>query len=427
MTKVDSLEKIVWSFREGRLFCEETPLSAIARRYGTPVYVYSYRYLIQRFREMDRAWRGRKHLVCFSLKSNSSLAVARALISRGAGVDVVSGGELERALRAGVSPEKIVFSGVGKTAPEIKAALTAGILFLTVESFPELRLINAVARDLRQLAPVALRVTPDVDPHTHRYITTGKAENKFGLDLSSTPDFYRQCQRLPNVTAVGIQMHIGSQILKTRPYVEGVKKLVFLIRELRNEGIKLRYLDIGGGMGVSYRGEKAPSPRDYREAISPLLKGLRLTLILEPGRFLTANAGCLLVRVIYLKKKEKKSFVIVDGAMNDLIRPSLYGAYHEIIPVRRKETPTLRADVVGPVCESGDFLGLSRRFPEPAPGDLLAVMSAGAYGYVMSSNYNSRPRAAEVMVSGARFQAVRSRETFRDLVRGERLPDFLTR
>lgn len=408
------------------MFCEETPLAAIARKYGTPVYVYSYQYLTQRFREMDQAWKGRKHLICFSLKSNSNRAVAGSLISRGAGVDVVSGGELERALRAGASPEKIVFSGVGKTAVEIKAALEAGILFLTVESLPELRLINEVARDLRRLAPVALRVTPDVDPHTHRYITTGKAENKFGLDLGAVPDFYRQCQGTPNITAVGIQMHIGSQILRTRPYVEGVKKLVFLLRELRNEGIKLRYLDIGGGMGVSYRGEKAPSPRDYREAISPLLKALRLTLILEPGRFLTANAGSLLVKVVYLKKKDKKNFVIVDGAMNDLIRPALYGAYHEITPVQKKKSPSLRADVVGPVCETGDFLGLSRRFPEPAPGDLLAVMSAGAYGYVMSSSYNSRPRPAEVMVRGDRFYLVRRRETFRDLIRGERLPDFLT-
>ena len=415
----------MWSFRKGQLFCEKTPLAAIARRYGTPVYVYSYRHLTRRFREMDQAWRSRKHLICFSLKSNSNLAVARALVSRGAGVDVVSGGELSRAIRAGAPPEKIVFSGVGKTAPEIKAALQAGVCFLTVESFPELELINEIARDLRQLAPVALRVTPDVDPHTHRYITTGKAENKFGLDLSTVPDFYRECRRTPNVTAVGIQMHIGSQILRTRPYVEGVKNLVFLIRELRNEGIRLRYLDIGGGMGVSYRGEKAPSPRDYQQAISPLLKGLRLTLILEPGRFLTAGAGCLLVKVIYLKKKEKKNFIIVDGAMNDLLRPSLYGAYHEIIPVRERNAPSLRADVVGPICETGDFLGLSRRFPAPARGELLAVMGAGAYGYVMSSNYNSRPRPAEVMVKGDRCQIVRKRETYKDLIRGEKLPAFL--
>lgn len=423
MKKVKNAD--IWTRREGKLFCEDVPLENIARKVGTPVYVYSYQYLVDRFREVDRAWGKRRHFICYSFKANSSMAVACSLISQGAGVDVVSGGELFRALRAGVAAEKIVFAGVGKSRREIEDALEAGILFFTVESTPELRLINEVAGGLQRTAPVALRVTPDVDPQTHKYITTGKAENKFGLDLVSALDFYRECRDLPNIDPVGLHMHIGSQILRTGPYVEGVRKLVGLLKELRKAGIKIKYLDIGGGMGIDYQGETPPRPRDYVRAISPLLKGLKVALVLEPGRSLTANAGCLLVKVQHLKKKAKKNFVIVDGAMNDLIRPALYGAHHRIVSVGKDEEGKQRFDVVGPVCETGDFLGTSRLLPELEEGEVLAVMSAGAYGYVMSSNYNSRPRPAEVMVKGDGFWVVRKRETYNDLVRGETLPDFL--
>ncbi|MFH1037746.1 MAG: diaminopimelate decarboxylase [PVC group bacterium] len=414
-----------WHYRDGVLCCEDVPLDLVARKAGTPVYVYSHRHLVDRFREIDSAWGRRRHRVCFSLKSNSSLAVARVLIGEGAGVDVVSGGELSRALRAGASPGTIVFAGVGKTVKEIAAALRAGILFFTVESTPELHLIDRTARKMGRIAPVALRVTPDVDPKTHRYITTGKDENKFGLDREEALDFYRRARELSYVNPVGIHMHIGSQILRTGPYREGVKRLLDLVRKLKKEGIPLRYLDIGGGMGVSYRGEDPPAAAAYAAALAPLLKGIDLVLVLEPGRYITGNAGALLVRVLQVKKKKKKNFIVVDGAMNDLVRPALYGAYHQIVPVRPGKVGHLRADVVGPICETGDLLGEGRLLPEPAAGDFLAVMSAGAYGYVMSSNYNSRPRPAEVMVREGEFGIIRRRETYRDLIRGEMLPDFL--
>ncbi|MDP8236939.1 MAG: diaminopimelate decarboxylase [Candidatus Erginobacter occultus] len=408
-----------WNYREGELYCEEVPLKRIARKVGTPVYVYSRRHLVEAYREIISAWRGRSHLVCFSMKSNSNRAVIRTLVGEGSGIDVVSGGELFRALRAGAPPEKIVFAGVGKTEREIIEGIEAGILFFTVESLPELELISRTADRLGKTAPVALRVTPDVDPKTHRYITTGKAENKFGLDREEALDFYRRCLKLPGIAPVGIHMHIGSQILQTAPFREGVDRLVGLLKKLKGEGISLKYLDIGGGMGISYQGEEPPPAAAYASALRPLLKGLRLTVILEPGRFITGNAGSLLTSVLQVKKKAKKSFVIADGAMNDLIRPALYEAWHQIVPVSPGKGKPRRFDVVGPICETGDILGAGRSFPEPAPGDLLAVLSAGAYGAVMGSNYNSRPRPPEVLVDGDTFRIVRKRETYRDLVRGE--------
>ena len=416
-----------WNYRDGVLCCEEVPLDLIAEKVGTPVYIYSYQHLIDRFRETKRGWGRRKPLVCFSLKSNSSLGVASALIAEGAGVDVVSGGELFRAIQAGASPDSIVYAGVGKTAREISEALRIGILFFTVESVPELHLINRIAMEMGKIAPVALRVTPDVDPQTHKYITTGKAENKFGLDPEAALDFYRLCRDLPGINPVGIQMHIGSQILLTGPYREGAERLVDMIRILKKEGIHLKYLDIGGGMGVSYKGEVPPAIRDYAEVLEPLLKELRIKIILEPGRFITANAGVLLTKVLYLKTKAKKNFIIIDSAMNDLIRPALYQAYHQIVPVVPRDKREIKADVVGPICETGDLLGASRLIPEPSAGDLMAILSAGAYGYVMSSNYNSRPRPAEVMVKGDGYWVIRKRETYKDLIRGEKLPDFLVK
>lgn len=414
-----------WSYRSGRLFCEEVEVKAIAREVGTPLYVYSHSHLVARFRELDAAFSGRPRLICYSIKSNPSLAVIRALASRGAGVDVVSGGELALARAAAVPPERIVFAGVGKTRPEIRAALEAGILFFTVESFPELHLINDVARELDRIAPIALRVTPGVDAHTHRYVTTGKDENKFGIELPAAVEFYRQCENLPHVRAAGIQMHLGSQILSVRPYAEGLRKLLAVLSELEGMGIRLGCLDLGGGMGISYRGEAPPAPADYAAALAPLLKDFRGTLIMEPGRYFSGNMGCLVSRVVYLKRKARKSFVILDAGMNDLIRPALYGAYHRILPLDEEGRRAITADVVGPVCESGDFFAQRRRIGEPRPGDFLAVMSAGAYGYAMSSNYNARPRPAEALVKGARWWVIRERETPADLLRGQSVPDFL--
>lgn len=408
-----------WQYRKGELYCEDVPLEQIARQVGTPVYVYSRRHLVEAYREITAAWRGRSHLICFSMKSNSSAAVVRTLVGEGSGVDVVSGGELYRAQRAGAPAEKIVFAGVGKTEREITEGIEAGILFFTVESLPELELISRTAQKLGKTAPVALRVTPDVDPKTHRYITTGKAENKFGLDREEAVDFYLRCRQLPGIDPVGIHMHIGSQILQTEPFREGVERLVGLLKKLKAEGISLRYLDIGGGMGISYKGEEPPPAAAYAAALRPLLKDLKLTVILEPGRFITGNAGALLTTVLQVKKKAKKSFIVADGAMNDLIRPALYSAWHQIVPICPGEGKVRRFDVVGPICETGDILGAGRRFPEPAPGDRLAVLSAGAYGAVMGSNYNSRPRPPEVLVDGEKFRVVRKRETYHDLVRGE--------
>jgi len=413
-----------WNYRDGTLYCEDVPLDLIGREVGTPVYVYSYRHLVDRLNEVKRAWGEKESLVCFSLKSNSSLGVAATLIDEGVGVDVVSGGELFRALKAGASPDTIVYAGVGKTSSEIAEALRAGILFFTVESVPELHLINEIAEEMGETAPVALRVTPDVDPQTHEYITTGKAENKFGLDPEASLDFYRLCRDLPGINPVGIQMHIGSQILLTEPYREGVELLIFMVRKLKEEGIELKYLDIGGGMGVSYQGEDPPAIGDYARTLAPLLKGLPLKIILEPGRFITANSGVLLTQVVYIKKKARRNFIIIDSAMNDLIRPALYQAYHQIVPVSPRDCEEIEADVVGPICETGDLLGSSRQLPEPVAGDYLAIMSAGAYGYVMSSNYNSRPRPAEVMVKGDQYRVIKKRETYIDLIRGEQRPDF---
>jgi len=413
-----------WTYRDGELCCEGVPLATIAKKFGTPTYVYSRAHLEWAFTAAERAWK-RKHLICFSLKSNSNRAVAAVLARLGAGADVVSGGELFRAGEAGIPADRIVFAGVGKTDREIREALRAGILFFTVESIPETERIDRQAAQLGVKAPIALRVTPDVDPKTHRYITTSKPENKFGLDLEEAAQFYENCRNYPNVKPVGIQMHIGSQILSTRPYLEAVAKLVKLVDELAADGVRLEYFDIGGGMGIRYRDETPATAADFAREISRILGRRRLTVILEPGRSICGNAGCLLARTIYFKHKQKRDFLILDAGMNDLIRPSLYGAHHEIVPVIPRNTPTIRAEVVGPICETGDILGSRRRFPRPRQGDLFAVLSAGAYGFTMSSTYNSRPRSAEVMVDGTRCELIRRRETYRDLVRGEKLPSFL--
>jgi len=413
-------------YEGGRLFCEGAALEDIAREVGTPVYVYSHNTLARHFRVFDEAFSGLPHIVCFAMKANSNGAVVRTFARQGGGADVVSGGELHRALKAGVPADKIVYAGVGKADWEIEYALKSGILMFNIESEEELRAVDRVAGGLGVKAPVALRINPDVDPKTHPYISTGLKKNKFGIAIEDAVESYVAASKLPNITVVGIHQHIGSQLTETAPFVDSITKTVGLVRTLKAEGLAIRYIDVGGGLGIRYEDEAPPLPSELAGALRPLFTGLDCTLVFEPGRVLVGNAGCLVTKALYRKSSGAKNFVIVDAGMNDLIRPTLYQAYHEIRPVTRSEGgEEFTADVVGPICETGDFLAKDRKMPVPAQGDLLAVMSAGAYGFTMSSNYNSRPRAAEVMVDGARVHVVRRRETLDDLTRGEETPEFL--
>ncbi len=417
-----------FDYRSDELYCEDVPLRKIAEQVGTPTYVYSYATLERHFKVFDQAFEKRPHVICFSMKANSNLAVLRAMVSWGAGVDIVSGGELYRALKVGADPKKIVFSGVGKREDEIEAAIRAGILAFNVESHGELEAIERVAARMGRRAPVSLRVNPDVDAETHPYISTGLKKNKFGIPVTVAREEYRFAQKLPHIEVVGIDCHIGSQLTKVTPFRDAIGRVAALCRDLASDGIQIRYLDIGGGLGIAYNAEDPPPPADYARAVQEALTefaGMDVTLVCEPGRVIVGNAGVLLTRVLYLKHGEIKNFVIVDAAFNDLIRPAFYDSYHGIRPVHRGETETLVADVVGPICETGDFLARDRELKKVHPGDLLAVMSAGAYGFAMASNYNSRPRAAEVMVRGGEFAVVRKRETLEDLVRGEEVPSWL--
>jgi diaminopimelate decarboxylase len=359
------------------------------------------------------------------MKANGNLGVVRLLARAGAGADIVSGGELFRALKAGVSPDRIVFSGVGKTNEEMVAALKAGILMFNVESSEELDALSRAAQRFGRPAPISIRVNPNIVVDTHHHITTGKAENKFGVMIAHAEALYRRAAKNPWLRVTGIQAHIGSQLLDVRPYRETLEKLLHLVDRLERAGISLRVLDIGGGLGVAYSNERSPHPARLAEQLLPLLRRRKLHLLFEPGRFLVAEAGCLLTKVLYRKEPGHKNFVIVDAAMNDLARPALYDAHHPLWPLRRARVGTYVADVVGPICESGDFLAKARRVPRPRPGDVWAVMAAGAYGFSMSSQYNARRRAAEVLVLGRKAWAVRERETFQDLVRGEIIPEAL--
>jgi diaminopimelate decarboxylase len=413
-------------YRNGQLCAEDVPLSAIAEQVGTPCYVYSRAAIENRFRAFDETFGGRDHFVCYAVKANSNLAVLGLLARLGAGFDIVSGGELERVLRAGGDAGKVVFSGVGKTETEMRRALDAGIYCFNVESEPELARLNEVAGALGRRAPIALRVNPDVDPATHPYVATGLKESKFGIPIERASAVYQQARGLPHVEIRGVACHIGSQITELDPFIEALERLTDLVGELADIGIEFTHLDIGGGLGISYRDERPPEPDDYVLALLEQLQQhgtryQRLRILIEPGRAIVGNAGLLLARVLYLKLGETKNFAIVDAAMNDLKRPALYDAWHDIAPVRVDEPRTPRVyDVVGPVCESGDFLGLDRELGIGA-GDLIVVASAGAYGSAMSSNYNTRPRAAEVMVDGADFHVVRRRETLDDLIGPESL------
>ncbi|MBI5197999.1 MAG: diaminopimelate decarboxylase [Nitrospirae bacterium] len=414
-----------FQYIEDELYAEKVPLKKIAEAVGTPFYVYSENTLKNHFRAVDTAFSGIDHLICYAVKANPSLSILRIFAQEGSGADVVSGGELYTALKAGIDPKKIVFAGVGKTDDEIAFALKSGILLLNVESPAELERIDRIAGSLGMKAPVALRVNPDVDPVTHPYIATGLRKSKFGMDVRNALEAYQMAAGLAHVEVLGIHKHIGSQITSVRPFVEALEKLLQLVRQLRDSGTAIRYVDIGGGLGITYHHETPPQPKELGQAVVPMLRNLDCTLIWEPGRVLVGNAGILVTRVIHLKATAVKNFVIVDAGMNDLLRPSLYDAYHEVLPVKKNGKGLIEADIVGPICESGDFLAKDRKIVPPHSGDLLAVMSAGAYGFAMASNYNSRPRAAEVLVRGEEFFVIRRREDYEDLLKGEEIPAHL--
>lgn len=399
---------------QGRLFLESVALGEVASRFGTPCYVYSRKALTDTYAAFDAAFSGIDHLVCYAVKANSNLAVLNLFARLGSGFDIVSGGELQRVLAAGGDPAKTVFSGVGKSSPEILAALEAGVLCFNVESASELSRIDRVAGEIGRLAPVSLRVNPDVDARTHPYIATGLKDSKFGIPFEEARSLYRRAATLPHLRVVGIDCHIGSQLTETAPFLAALKRVLTLTDELAADGIVLEHMDLGGGLGIRYREEVPPDIAEYAGAIRNALAGRPQRLILEPGRFLVGNAGLLLTRVEYLKHGSQRNFAIVDAAMNDLARPALYDAYHAIVPVLRRDGRPRRYEVVGPVCESGDFLGHERDLTVEE-GDLLAVLSAGAYGMAMSSNYNTRPRAAEVMVDGGALHLIRERETVVEL------------
>ncbi len=410
-----------FEYRGGELHAEEVPLAEIARRHGTPVYVYSRATLTRHFHAFDQALAGHEHLVCYAVKANSSLAVLQVLARLGAGFDIVSGGELARVLKAGGDPRKVVFSGVGKSTAEMRQALVAGIGCFNVESEAELQRLAGIAAGLKQRAPVALRVNPDVDPKTHPYISTGLKASKFGVEIAEAERLYALARTLPGIEIVGVACHIGSQLQELAPFLAALERVLALADRLAAQGIALRHLDLGGGLGVPYDKEQPPSPAELASAVRERLAGRKLKVLLEPGRAIAGNAGVLVTRVEYLKGGSEKNFAVVDAAMNDLLRPALYQGWHAILPVsERGAAPERTYDVVGPVCESGDWLGRDRALAI-APGDLLAIRTAGAYGFTMSSNYNSRPRAAEVMVDGRDVHLVRARETLEDLLRGETL------
>ena len=414
-----------FQYKKGELYAEEVPVREIAAKYGTPVYIYSASTLVRHFKAYDEAFDGKHHIICFALKANSNAAVIRLFAKHGAGADVVSGGELFRALKAGIPAKKIVYAGVGKTADEIRFALKSKILMFNVESENELREIDRIAADMKVKASIALRINPDIDPQTHPYISTGLKKHKFGIPIDDALEHYKFAKSLKNIAVVGVHKHIGSQLTKISPFVDALKRILILIDELAKSGIRIDFLDIGGGLGITYLDEQPPQPRDLAGQILPLLEGRDVTVVMEPGRSLVGNAGILVTKTLYLKEGEEKNFVIVDAGMNDLMRPSLYNAYHHIQPVVKTRRDTIIADVVGPICESGDFLAKDREIPKVKQGEYLAVMSAGAYGFSMSSTYNSRPRVAEVMVNGTKFALVRKRETYADLLRGESIPDFI--
>jgi len=440
-------------YRDGHLYCEDVDLTRVAEKFGTPTYVYSAGTILDHYTRLDAALAPIDHMICYAVKANSNRAILKLLAHTGAGFDIVSGGELFRVLAAGPAGagSRCTFAGVGKSGDEIKYALEQGVYSFNVESEAELDAIERIARAKKKRAPIALRINPDVDPHTHQYISTGSQQNKFGIALDRVREVYEYAAKMRNIEIVGVQMHIGSQIIEAKPFARAIEKVTPLVRELKSK-YAIKFFSVGGGMGIIYQralesgsgkwwhdhgrpsAQSAFSVRDYAEAILPPLRDLGIRILVEPGRFLTGNAGVLLTRVRYLKETGNKKFAIVDAGMNDLIRPALYQSYHEIVPCRASAAadadPSMSAiktekiDIVGPVCESGDFFALGREMPELDEGDLLAIMSAGAYGFVMASNYNSRPLPAEALVRGDKFALIRKRQTWNDLVRGEAKPDW---
>ena len=407
-----------FGYKKNKLYCENLKIEGLAKKFGTPLYLYSYRTLVGHYLKLKSAFSEINPLICYSVKANSNLSILKALIAKGAGLDIVSGGELFRAQKAGCQEQRIVYASVGKTDEEIRAAISSGILFFNVESLAELKNINRIACSLNKITRVAIRINPDVEAKTHKYISTGKITNKFGIDLNSAYKILLLRNQFKNLNICGLHIHIGSQITQSAPFVEAIKKVSNFIQRLKNNGIGLEYLNIGGGLGIVYDHEAPQTAQIYARQIIPLLKKTGLKIIMEPGRFIVGNAGILVVKVLYIKNTPKKKFIIVDGGMNDLIRPALYSAHHNILPLV-KVSKTEKADVVGPICESGDFLAKERLIAKVREGDYLAVMSAGAYGFSMSSNYNSRVRAAEVMVKGKTPTLIRKRETLEDLIRNE--------
>lgn len=414
-----------FKFKNSELYCENVKVADVAKAVGTPFYLYSHNTLVDHLTKIQRAFAKVNPTVCFAMKSNGNLAVLKTLANYGAGFDIVSLGELHKARKIGADPKKIVFASVGKTEDEIAIALKTGILFFNVESVPELEEINRIAKKMGKIAPVALRINPDVDAATHNHISTGTLKNKFGIDLTSTRKLLKEQKKYKNINICGLHIHIGSQITNATPFIKAIKKVIEFLESLRSQRIDIEYLDIGGGMGIIYKDENPQTAQNYADAILPYLEKTRLKIVMEPGRFIVGNAGIFVTKVLYLKDNGFKKFLIVDGGMNDLIRPSLYGAYHEIVPVKMGKVKTIEVDVVGPICESGDFLGKGRQLPALKKNDLLAVMSAGAYGYVMSSNYNVRCRVPEVLVKDKEFAVTKKRETYDDLLKGETVPTFL--
>lgn len=407
------------NYRSGKLFIENVSSELLCKSFGTPLFVYSRTQLIRNFNAYKAALSGTQHLICYALKANSNGQILKTLAEQGCGVDVTSGGEIFRALQAGFPGKKIVYAGIGKTAEEIEYALDEGILMFNIESLEELEQINRLAGKRRVKAAIAFRINPNVDPHTHHYITTGKSGSKFGIPYGEAVKAYQQAANLPHIDVAGVHCHIGSQITETEPFHLAAQKIESLMRRLAAVGIKLRFVDMGGGLGITYNKETAPTPTDLCKAVVPVFKGFGGTYVFEPGRSIVGNAGVLIAKVIYRKKTGSKNYLIVDAGMNDLVRPTLYEAYHDIVALKSPERAKTKLDVVGPICESGDFLGKDRSLPWLEQGECLAVKCAGAYGFAMSSQYNSRMRAAEVMVEDKEFYLTRRREKFTDLVSNE--------
>ncbi len=414
-----------FKFKNNELHCESVKVSTIAKKVGTPFYLYSHHTLVDHFTKIQKAFKKIDPIICFAMKANDNLAVLKTLADEGAGFDIVSVGELKKVKKVGADPKKIVFASVGKTEEEITAAIKAGILFFNVESLPELEEINAIAKKLKKKTQIALRINPDVEAATHAKITTGTLRNKFGIDLQTARHILNEQKKYPFLKINGLHVHIGSQITSSAPFIHAIKKVIDFIGVLQKEGIPLEYLDIGGGLGIVYHDEKPQTAQDFANAILPYLEKTGLKIVMEPGRFIAGNAGIFVTQVLYLKDNGFKKFLIVDGGMNDLLRPSLYDAYHDVVALKKSNAKKVKMDIVGPICESGDFFAKDRIFPQLKKGDLIAVMSTGAYGYVMASNYNVRGRPPEVMVRGNKYAITKKRETFQDLMRGECIPEFL--